>query len=256
MTGSTLWQQVLVTAAGLGLASLVGSVVGLAVKRIPHKWNDVFMGFCAGTMLAAAIVGLILPAVESATPSGWWQVMIGVVLGVALIGVLDGVMPHLHKLTGLDPDRHRADTTTHRILLFVLAIAIHKLPEGMAAGIVFEADNIGAAYSVAISIALQNIPEGMVVVTPLLMIGVGWWRTLGISVSIALLEMAGVVGGFMLGGLSGMFLPGLLGLAGGAMLYVISDEMIPETHAHGFQKPATYALVAGVLAMLFIDSLT
>lgn len=256
MTGITLWQQVLVTAAGLGLASLAGSVVGLAVKRIPHKWNDVFMGFCAGTMLAAAIVGLILPAVESAPPSGWWQVMIGVVLGVALIGVLDGVMPHLHKLTGLDPDRHRADTTTHRILLFVLAIAIHKLPEGMAAGIVFEADNIGAAYSVAISIALQNIPEGMVVVTPLLMIGVGWWRTLGISVSIALLEMAGVVGGFMLGGLSGMFLPGLLGLAGGAMLYVISDEMIPETHAHGFQKPATYALVAGVLAMLFIDSLT
>ena len=207
-------------------------------------------------MLAAAIVGLILPAVESATAAGWWQVIIGVVLGVALIGVLDGVMPHLHKLTGLDPDRHRADTTTHRILLFVLAIAIHKLPEGMAAGIVFEADNIGAAYSVAISIALQNIPEGMVVVTPLLMIGVGWWRTLGISVSIALLEMAGVVGGFMLGGLSGMFLPGLLGLAGGAMLYVISDEMIPETHAHGFQKPATYALVAGVLAMLFIDSLT
>lgn len=256
MTGITLWQQVLVTAAGLGLASLAGSVIGLAVKRIPHKWNDVFMGFCAGTMLAAAIVGLILPAVESATPSGWWQVMIGVVLGVVLIGVLDGVMPHLHKLTGLDPDRHRADTTTHRILLFVLAIAIHKLPEGMAAGIVFEADNIGAAYSVAISIALQNIPEGMVVVTPLLMIGVGWWRTLGISVSIALLEMAGVVGGFMLGGLSGMFLPGLLGLAGGAMLYVISDEMIPETHAHGFQKPATYALVAGVLAMLFIDSLT
>lgn len=256
MTGITLWQQVLVTAAGLGLASLAGSVIGLAVKRIPHKWNDVFMGFCAGTMLAAAIVGLILPAVESATPSGWWQVMIGVVLGVALIGVLDGVMPHLHKLTGLDPDRHRADTTTHRILLFVLAIAIHKLPEGMAAGIVFEADNIGAAYSVAISIALQNIPEGMVVVTPLLMIGVGWWRTLGISVSIALLEMVGVVGGFLLGGLSGMFLPGLLGLAGGAMLYVISDEMIPETHAHGFQKPATYALVAGVLAMLFIDSLT
>lgn len=257
MTDITLWQQVLVTAAGLGLASLVGSVIGLAVKRIPHKWNDVFMGFCAGTMLAAAIVGLILPAVESATAtSGWWQVIIGVVLGVALIGVLDGVMPHLHKLTGLDPDRHRADTTTHRILLFVLAIAIHKLPEGMAAGIVFEADNIGAAYSVAISIALQNIPEGMVVVTPLLMIGVGWWRTLAISVSIALLEMAGVVGGFMLGGLSGMFLPGLLGLAGGAMLYVISDEMIPETHAHGFQKPATYALVAGVLAMLFIDSLT
>ena len=85
------------------------------------------------------------------------------------------------------------------------------------------------------------------------MIGVGWWRTLGLSVSIALLEMAGVIGGFMLGGLSGMFLPGLLGLAGGAMLYVISDEMIPETHAHGFQKQATYALLLGFITFVLME---
>lgn len=247
---------VAIAAAGLGLASLVGSTVGLAVKRIPHRWNDTFMGFCAGTMLAAAIVGLIAPAVEQTRPGQWWQVVAGVAAGVALIGMLDYVTPHLHRLTGLDPEKHRTDTSTHRILLFVMAIALHKLPEGMAAGIVFDdASDLSNAWSVAISIALQNIPEGMVVVTPLLMIGVGFWRAFGVSVTVALLEMAGVGLGYLLGSVSGMFLPGLLGLAGGAMLYVISDEMIPETHSHGYQKPATYALVGGVLAMLFIDAL-
>jgi len=246
--------QVAIAAAGLGLASLAGSVVGLVIKRIPHKWNDIFMGFCAGTMLAAAIVGLVLPAVEQTSPMGWWQVALGVAAGVALISMLDYVTPHLHHLTGLDMEVHRGNTSVNKIMMFVIAIAIHKLPEGMATGIVFDENNLSNAYSVAISIALQNIPEGMVVVTPLLMVGVGYGRALAISIAVAMLEMAGVGLGYLLGSLSGMFLPTLLGMAGGAMLYVISDEMIPETHAHGHQKPATYALVAGVLTMLFIDA--
>lgn len=251
----TLWQQVFISAAGLGLASLIGSAIGLVVKRIPHRWNDIFMGFCAGTMLAASIVGLLLPAINIEGASNWWQVFIGVAAGVALISALDRLMPHLHKLTGLDFDHHQADATTHRILLFVVAIAIHKLPEGMATGIVFDGDNLSGAYSVALSIALQNIPEGMVIVTPLLMIGVGWARACGISFIVAMLEVVGVLLGFFLGSISGIFLPALLGMAGGAMLYVISDEMIPETHAHGFEKPATYALVAGVVLMLLTDAL-
>lgn len=174
-----IWQHVLLSASGLAAASLVGSVIGLAVKRIPHKWNDIFMGFCAGTMLAAAIVGLLLPAIGQCGFSDWWQVVVGVAAGVALIGTLDRLTPHLHRLTGLDSERHSADATTHRVLLFVVAIAIHKLPEGMATGIVFDESNLSGAYSVAVSIALQNIPEGMVVVTPLLMIGVGWLRACG-----------------------------------------------------------------------------
>lgn len=248
--------NVTIAAAGLGAASLAGSLIGLVVKRIPHRWNDIFMGFCAGTMLAASIVGLIAPAVSEAGVAHWWQVVAGVALGVALIGMLDYVTPHLHRLTGLDPEQHRGDTSTHRILLFVMAIALHKLPEGMAAGIVFDdVADMSNAWSVAISISLQNIPEGMVVVTPLLMIGVGFWRSFGVGLSVAMLEIAGVWLGYMLGSVSGMFMPALLGMAGGAMLYVISDEMIPETHSHGYQKPATFALVAGVLAMLFIDAL-
>lgn len=249
-------EKVLIGTAGLGIASLAGSFIGLLIKKIPHRWNDIFMGFCAGTMLAAAIVGLIAPAVAMTEPAGWWQIVIGVAAGVALISLLDYATPHLHHLTGLDSEKHHGDMAVNRILLFVIAIALHKLPEGMATGIVYDENNLSNAYAVTISIALQNIPEGMVVVTPLLMIGVGYGRALAISIAVALLEMLGVGLGFILGGISGVFLPALLGMAGGAMLYVISDEMIPETHAHGFEKPATYALVAGVLTMLFIESCT
>ena len=249
--------QVLITAAGLGLSSLIGSAIGLAVRRIPHKWNDIFMGFCAGTMLAAAIVGLLIPSVSGLAPLQWWQPVAGVVTGVALIGALDYVTPHLHRLSGLEMERHRAsDSSVNRILMFVIAIALHKLPEGMATGIVFDEDNMSNAYAVAISIALQNVPEGLVIVTPLLMVGVSYMRATVIALAIALLEMAGVGIGYMLGSVSGMFLPALLAMAGGAMLYVISDEMIPETHAHGFQKPSTYALVAGVLVTILLTSVT
>lgn len=210
-------------------------------------------------MLTASLVCLIMPAVEMAGKGGWWQPLIGVALGVSLVGLLDKITPHLHHLTGLDNgitgeephgDRNKS---INRILLFVIAIAIHKFPEGLATGVVFDGDNLGNAYTVAITIALQNIPEGMVVVTPLLMIGVSYARVIGISIAVALMEIVGVLFGYFIGDISAAMLPTVTALAGGAMLYVISDEMIPETHSHGFEKHATYALVAGVMTMLYIQ---
>lgn len=255
----SLFHQILICAAGLGLASLLGSTIGLAVKKIPHRWNDIFLGFCAGMMLTASLVCLIMPAVEMAGKGGWWQPLIGVALGVALVGLLDKITPHIHHLTGLDNgmsgeeshgDRNKS---IDRILLFVIAIAIHKFPEGLATGVVFDGGNLGNAYTVAITIALQNIPEGMVVVTPLLMIGVSYARVIGVSIAVAMMEIAGVLFGYFIGDISAALLPTVTALAGGAMLYVISDEMIPETHSHGFEKHATYALVAGVMTMLYIQ---
>lgn len=246
---------VLTSALGLGLASLLGSGLGLIIKKIPHRWNDIFLGFCAGMMLAASLVCLIMPAVEMITPQYWWQIILGVAAGVALIGFLDYVTPHLHRLTGLEYEQHH-NTSTNRVLLFVLAIALHKFPEGLATGITFNGQDLANAYSIAIVIALQNIPEGMVVVTPLVMIGIRYSRVVLVAVAVALLEVIGVYIGFLLGEISETLLPVMLSLAGGAMLYVISDEMIPETHSHGYEKYATYALVAGVLSMLFINQLT
>ena len=212
------------------------------------------MGYCAGMMLAASIICLLLPSIEDLSPIEWWQPALGVICGVLLIGLMDKFTPHLHHLSGLDEEQHQNNLSLNATLLFVLAIALHKLPEGMATGVTFNGtqDN---AYAMTITIALQNIPEGMVVVSPLLMNGISFWRTAAIAVAISLLEICGVFIGYFIGDISSVFLPFLLALAGGAMLYVISDEMIPETHSHGFQKGATYALVAGVMSMLFIEAI-
>lgn len=255
----TIFQELLICAGGLGAASLIGSTAGMIVKRIPHRLNDIFLGFCAGMMLTASLVCLIVPAVDAAGKAGWWQPLAGVALGVALIALLDRIVPHLHHLAGIDEnvtEEHHTEAgkSVNRILLFVMAIAIHKFPEGLAAGIVFDGEEMANAYTMAITIALQNIPEGMVVVTPLLVIGVGYLRVIGVSLAVALLEIAGVLTGYFLGDISEALLPTFTALAGGAMLYVISDEMIPETHSHGFEKPATYALVAGAMAMLYIQA--
>lgn len=249
----------IICAAGLGLASLAGSAAGMVVRRIPHRLNDIFLGFCAGMMLTASLVCLIEPAVQMAGHSGWWQPLAGIALGVMLISVLDRITPHLHHLAGLDEDGRAVDgvhngQSAKRVLLFVTAIAMHKFPEGLATGVVFDGGNMANAYTVAITIAVQNIPEGMVVVTPLIMLGVEFWRVISVSLAVALLEIAGAIAGYFLGDISSTLLPALTALAGGAMLYVISVEMIPETHSHGYEKPATYALVAGVMAMLFIQN--
>ena len=248
-----MFKIVLICAAGLGLASVLGSVIGLVVKKIPHKWNDIFLGLCSGMMLAAALVCLILPAIDMLPPSGWWQVVVGTVAGLLLVGLMDKFTPHLHRLSGMDEEEHLHNASINRTLLFVIAIALHKLPEGLATGVTFNGE-ISNAYAVSLTIALQNIPEGMVVVTPLLMAGVKFWRTTFIALVVAMIEVTGVILGYLVGDLSAILLPMLLAMAGGAMLYIISDEMIPETHSHGYQKGATYALVFGVLLMLFIEA--
>ena len=245
--------EVLICCAALGISSLAGSAIGLLVRRVPHNLNDVFLGLCAGMMLTASIVCLIMPAVEQAGSSGWWQVLAGVAAGVALIGILDRITPHLHHLSGVDDEPHVNNKALNRTLLFVMAIAIHKFPEGMATGISYNGDATNA-MAISLTIALQNIPEGLVVVTPLIVAGVSMRNTVFTALAVAGLEMAGVLAGYYIGDISAVLLPFMLSLAGGAMLYVISDEMIPETHSHGFHRQATYALVAGVLLMLFIES--
>ncbi|MDE6120645.1 MAG: ZIP family metal transporter, partial [Muribaculaceae bacterium] len=239
--------DVMVSAAALGIASVIGSLAGFIFRKIPHRLSDIFLGFCAGMMLGASVVCLILEGIEIAGASGWWQVAVGVAAGVALISGIDRLAPHLHNLSGLgDVESHPGiSQTASRVLLFVAAIAIHKFPEGIATGITFDGHDIDNAWAVTVSIAMQNIPEGLVVVTPLLLIGVSRMRTALVALSVAGIEIAGVFTGYYIGGLSADLLPAMLGLAGGAMLYVLSDEMIPETHSHGYQRQATYALVAG-----------
>lgn len=246
--------SVWISAIGLCGATLTGAVLGFGIKELPHKWNDTVLGYCAGIMLAASTLGLIVPAFDEAGSNGWWMVVIGVMAGALFLNVLDFVTPHLHHITGLDEEQHRNNASLNHILLFVMAIALHKLPEGMAAGVsMSDLSSGGTSWTVSLGIALQNIPEGMVIIAPLLVAGVTRMRTLVISLAIGLLEVIGVWIGFALGSASATFLPVMLGFAGGAMLYVTSDEMIPETHAHGYQKQATYALLLGFMTLLLIE---
>lgn len=246
--------NVWISAAGLCGATIVGSLLGFVIKQLPHKWNDTVLGYCAGIMLAASTIGLIVPAFEMCGTSEVWMVVAGVIAGAWFLNVLDLVTPHLHTITGLDPEQHRNNSHLNRILLFVLAIAIHKLPEGMAAGVsMTSVEGAEADWSVSFGIALQNVPEGMVIIAPLLLAGISRWRTFLIALSTGLLEIAGVWTGYGLGNVSLSMLPVMLGFAGGAMLYVTSDEMIPETHAHGYQKQATYALLLGFITLLLME---
>lgn len=243
--------EILYSALGLCGATVIGGILGFFVKDLPHKWNDAILGYCAGVMLAAASVGLIVPAFDMVDGWRWLLVAAGVMCGAFVLNLLDLLTPHLHVITGLEPEEHHHNSSLNNILLFVLAIALHKLPEGMAAGVSLGGDG-PTSWTVTIGLSLQNVPEGMVVIAPLLLAGVSRLRTMLIATGIGLLEIVGVVFGYALGSLSAAMLPVMLGFAGGAMLYVTSDEMIPETHAHGYQKEATYALLLGFISILLI----
>lgn len=244
--------QVWISAAGLCGATVIGSVLGFLIKELPHKWNDTVLGYCAGIMLAASTIGLIVPAFEMT--SQWYLVAIGVMVGAFFLNILDFVTPHLHHITGLDAEEHHNNASINHVLLFVMAIALHKMPEGMAAGVSLN-DSGDSSWAVSLGIALQNVPEGMVIIAPLLLAGVKPMRTFIISIVIGLLEVIGVWIGFGLGSISEALLPVMLGFAGGAMLYVTSDEMIPETHAHGYQKQATYALLVGFMTLILFEKI-
>ena len=163
-------------------------------------------------------------------------------------------MPHLHALAGVESEEHRNEGLG-KVLLFVMAIAIHNLPEGIAAGVGFGSGDTSGAMIIAGGIALQNIPEGMVIIAPMLAAGVSKKRTLIIAALTGLVEVVGTLIGYLAVSISTIILPFALAFAGGTMLYVISDEMIPETHAHGAQRGATYALLSGFALMLCMDFL-
>lgn len=244
---------VVITALGVGGATVAGALIGFAFKSIPHKFNDVIMGFAAGIMLAAAIVGLILPAMNH-SGNKVWIVVAGILTGAVFLNYIDRFVPHLHSMAGLDKETHITNTDEiNKVFLFVIAIAIHNFPEGIAAGVSFGTGSISDALTVALGIALQNIPEGMVIIAPMLLAGVRKGKTFFIALATGLVEVVGTFFGYFAVSLATFILPFALAFAGGTMLYIISDEMIPETHSHGFERSATYALLFGFSVMLMLD---
>jgi len=242
---------VLLTALGVGGSTLIGAILGFIFKKISHRFSDIVLSFAAGVMLAAAIIGLILPSIEYGGNMGIPTAVAGIFCGALCLNLLDKAVPHLHHLTGVDQEAHPAKTEKlNKVLLFVIAIAIHNLPEGIAAGVGFGTEDVNAALAIAAGIALQNIPEGMVIIGPMLAVGMSHARTFIAALLCGLIEVFGTFLGYFAVSLSAAVLPFALAFAGGTMLYIISDEIIPETHAHGSECGATYSLLIGFCLML------
>ena len=248
-------ELVLLTALGVGGATVIGAVIGFIFKNISHRFSDIVLAFAAGVMLAAAVLGLILPSLEYGGKFGILITVIGIFVGALSLNVIDKIVPHLHKMMGTDIEGHEGGSSLNKVLLFVTAIAIHNLPEGIAAGVGFGSENTTQALLIAGGIALQNIPEGMVIIGPMLAAGVKPKRTFLIAALTGVVEVVGTFIGYFAVSVATVILPFALAFAGGTMLYVISDEMIPETHAHGSERGATYAILIGFCLMLAMDVL-
>lgn len=247
-------QLVLLTALGVGGATIIGALLGFVFKKTSHKFNDIVLSFAAGVMLAAAVFGLVAESLQYGGKYSIFVTIAGVFFGALCVNLIDKLVPHLHKLTGADQESHPSKTEQlNKVLLFVIAIAIHNLPEGIAAGVGFGTGNTAEALTIAGGIALQNIPEGMVIIAPMLAAGMSGGRTLVIALLTGVVEVVGTLIGYFAVSVSSAILPFALAFAGGTMLYVISDEMIPETHAHGNERGATYSLLAGFCLMLAFD---
>ena len=242
----------LITLLSVGFSTTLGVLLGLIVRTLPHKLNDVIMGLSAGIMLSAATAGLLANAFEPSSGSLVLAVA-GAFAGAALISLLDRFIPHLHRIAGVDFEEHRLNGAISKSLLFVAALALHKVPEGLAVGVSFGTGEIGDVLMISLAISLQNVPEAFVIVAPLFAIGVKAPRIIVISLCIGAVSILSVLLGYALVSVFSGVLSFLLAAAGGAMLYVISDEIIPETHAHGFEKPATFALIAGFLFVLALQ---
>ncbi len=249
-------QIVLLTALGVGGASVIGALFGFVFKNVSHKFNDIVLSFAAGIMLAAAVIGLILPSLEHGGKFPLLVTVAGIFCGAFCVSIIDKAVPHLHKLSGTDNETHpEKQQQLNKVFLFVIAIAIHNLPEGIAVGVGFGTGNTAEALTIAGGIALQNIPESMVIIAPMLASGMSCGKAFLIAVITGIVEVIGTLIGHSAVTASEAILPFALALAGGTMLYIISDEMIPETHAHGSERGATYALLAGFCVMLVFDIL-
>lgn len=239
-----------ITAFGVGGATILGSLLGFIFKNISKNFSNIILSFAAGVMLSASVIGLVLPSLEYGGRFALPVTVAGIFAGAICVKLLDKSVPKLNGLAGVNPEN---SAQLNSVLLFVMAIAIHNLPEGIAAGVGFGTGDIKNALTVAGGIALQNLPEGMIIIAPMLSAGISPIRTLVCAVSTGIIEIIGTFIGYYAVTVSGIILPFALALAGGTMLYVISDEIIPATHTDGCERNATFALFLGFCVMLTLN---
>lgn len=252
---SIIWIGILAS-LGAGLMTGVGATPVLIGRRVSQKANDAFLGFAAGVMLSASYFSLILPGIEAgedlhgSTVIAAFIVAGSIALGAGAVAAMNEFIPHRHFVSGPEGGDPGAMA---RIWLFVIAITIHNFPEGLAVGVGFGGGNIENGLSLATGIGLQNAPEGLAVAVALRGQGYSRVQSFLIALATGLVEPLGGALGVTLVHVSEFVLPWGLGFAAGAMLFIISHEIIPETHRSGHQKVATTGLLFGLILMMLLD---
>ncbi len=238
-----LWGGLIITAF-----NMVGALMILVLPRLQQRWLDMLLGFAAGVMLAASFTSLILPGVAY---GGILPVLAGIVLGSFVMDMGDHLIPHEHMFLG----REGVDTQRIRgVWLFIIAITLHNMPEGLAVGVGFGSGNFRDAFTLMLAIGIQNIPEGFSVAISSLEAGLGrkFYATfVGIRAGLVEIPLA-LIGAWMVHTMKAI-LPYAMGFAAGAMLFVIMDEIVPETHRKGHERLATFGTILGVVVMLYLD---
>jgi ZIP family zinc transporter len=243
-------------ALAAGLLTGVGALPALFGRAPSRPFRDMSLGFAAGVMLAASFFSLIIPALEAAEgrygagalPAA--IAVVGILLGMAAVAGMNEALPHEHFRVGREGP---PSPSLRRVWLFIIAITIHNFPEGLAVGVGFGAGGFADGLPLAIGIGLQNAPEGLAVAVSLLGEGYSRRRAWAIAAMTGLVEPVGGLLGAGVVSISAPLLPWGLAFAAGAMLYVISHEIIPETHRSGHQNKATLGLAIGLAIMLFLD---
>ncbi len=253
--------QALVAGVVIALFNTGGALLVLVWRDPSERALDGALGFAAGVMLAASFTSLILPGIEF---GGVLPVLVGFVLGVLLLDQADQWVPHVHFVVtgrrrleagGTDPEESRLAS----VLLFVVAITLHNLPEGLAVGVGFGSaaagsGDVGGAVALMLAIGIQNVPEGLAVSVAAVNAGLGSLFYASVAgVRAGLVEIPVAVLGALAVAVAEPVLPYAMGFAAGGMLFVISDEIVPETHAHGHERIATMGTMLGLVVMLYLD---
>lgn len=238
-----------------GLATGLGALPILFFKTISSNLFNGMLGLAAGVMLAATSFALIIPGVEfgdSMWPGyGLWIVAAGMMLGAFFLHYSDKKMPHLHLADVSDAHLN----TLQKVSLFIIAVTIHNFPEGMSVGVSFGNGDIKNGIVLATAIGIQNIPEGLAVALPLVGLGFNKWKAIGIATLTGLVEPIGGLLGVTMVSVFSSIIPIAMGFAAGAMLFVITEQIIPETHSSGRSRIATFSLMIGFIIMLALEQL-
>ncbi|MEI6267588.1 MAG: ZIP family metal transporter [Methylococcaceae bacterium] len=238
-----------------GLATGVGALPALFFKNISRNLFNSMLGAAAGVMLAATAFSLLVPGITYGNliwpGKGIYVVSIGMLIGAAFLHYADRQLPHVH----FDSISDVQLSSLKKVWLFIIAITIHNFPEGMSVGVSFGSGEMKNGVVLAIAIALQNIPEGLAVALPLVGLGYNKWKAVGIATLTGLVEPVGGLLGITMVTVFQPILPIAMGFAAGAMLFVISEEIIPETHSNGRSRYATFALMIGFIIMMVLDNM-